>query len=145
MTSSADQLVGRARRVIGRIQPAELAAVAAAGGLIVDIRPAGQRAAEGALPGALVVERNELEWRLDPSGSHQLPEVTGFDQPVVVFCSEGYASSLAAESLHYLGYRRASDLAGGYQAWRAWMDGDRPAASEDSPGAVEAEQYHSSA
>jgi rhodanese-related sulfurtransferase len=145
MTSSADQLVGRARRVISRIQPAELAAVAEAGGLIVDIRPAGQRAAEGALPGALVVERNVLEWRLDPSGSHQLPEVTGFDQPVVVLCSEGYASSLAAESLHYLGYRRVSDLAGGYQAWRAWVDADRPAVSEDSPGAVGGEHHRASA
>jgi rhodanese-related sulfurtransferase len=138
VTSPADQLVARARRVISRIRPVELAAVAAAGGLIVDIRPADQRAAEGALPGALVVERNVLEWRLDPCGSHRLPDVTGFDRPVVVFCSEGYASSLAAESLHYLGYRRVSDLAGGYQAWRAWADADRPAASADQPDAVEA-------
>jgi rhodanese-related sulfurtransferase len=145
MTSSADQLVARARRVIGRIRPAELAPVAAAGGLIVDIRPAGQRAAEGDLPGALVVERNVLEWRLDPSGSHRLPDVTSFDQPVVVFCSEGYASSLAAESLHFLGYREVSDLAGGYQAWRAWVDADRPAVSDDSPSAVEAEHHRSSA
>lgn len=145
MTSSADQLVARARHLIGRIRPAQLAPAAAAGGLIVDIRPAGQRAAEGGLPGALVVERNVLEWRLDPTGSHRLPDVTGFDQPVVVVCSEGYASSLAAESLHSLGYRRVSDLAGGYRAWRAWVDADRPAVSDENSGAVETEHHRASA
>ncbi len=61
-----------------------------------------------------------LEWRLDPSGTHRLPEATGFDRPVVVVCSQGYASSLAADSLRALGYRNASDLIGGYQAWLAW-------------------------
>lgn len=96
--------------------------MAAIGGLIIDIRPVGQRAVEGTLPGALVVERNVLEWRLDPDGSHRLPDVTDFDRPVVVFCSQGYASSLAAASLRSLGYRRVSDLVGGYQAWRAWVD-----------------------
>jgi rhodanese-related sulfurtransferase len=145
VTSPADQLVARARRVINRIGPAEFAEVQEAGGLIVDIRPASQRADEGALPGALVVERNVLEWRLDPSGSHRLPDVTSFDQPVVVFCSEGYASSLAAESLHYLGYRRVSDLAGGYQAWRAWVNAGRPAVSEDSPDAAAVEHDPASA
>ena len=95
----------------------------ARGGLVVDIRPAAQRADEGALPGALVVERNVLEWRLDPTGTHRLPEVTDHDRPVVVVCSEGYASSLAAESLVDLGYHAAGDLAGGYQAWVAWRDG----------------------
>ena len=89
---------------------------------MVDIRPAAQRAAEGELPGALVVERNVLEWRLDPSGSHRLAEVTDGDRPVVVVCSEGYASSLAAESLLDLGYHAAGDLAGGYLAWSAWHD-----------------------
>ncbi len=120
MSPSADDLVDLARRHIDRTRPEELAAVSSAGGLVIDIRPQAQREAEGDLPGALVVERNVLEWRLDPSGSHRLPEVTGFDQPVVVVCSAGYASSLAAESLATLGYRHASDLAGGYQAWSAW-------------------------
>ena len=120
MSPSADDLVDRSRRRIQRVAPEELAGVVAAGGLVVDIRPAGQRAEEGELPGALVVERNVLEWRLDPTGSHRLPEVTDLTRPVVVVCSEGYASSLAAESLVDLGYRSAGDLVGGYRAWSAW-------------------------
>ena len=120
MSRSADELVERARLHIDRTPPAGLEAVAAAGGLIVDIRPEAQRAAEGELPGALVIERNVLEWRLDPHGSHRLPEATGFDRPVVVVCSQGYASSLAAESLHELGYQKVGDLIGGYLAWAEW-------------------------
>ncbi len=127
MSPSADDLVARARKHIDRTEPGDLAAITSVGGLVVDIRPAAQRASEGDLPGALIVERNVLEWRLDPDGSHRLPEVTGFDQPVVVVCSAGYASSLAADSLRRLGFRRATDLAGGYQAWLAWS------ASEASP------------
>lgn len=125
MTRSADDLVAGARRHIHRTRPADLASVAADGGLIVDIRPEAQRAVEGELPGAIVVERNVLEWRLDPSGTHRLPEATGFDRPVVVVCSQGYASSLAADSLRALGYRNAGDLIGGYQAWLAWAQPDR--------------------
>jgi rhodanese-related sulfurtransferase len=125
VTRSADDLVARARRHIHRTGPADLASVAAGGGLIVDIRPEAQRADEGELPGAVVVERNVLEWRLDPAGTHRLPEVTGFDRPVVVVCSEGYASSLAADSLRALGYRNAGDLIGGYQAWLAWAQADQ--------------------
>ena len=98
---------------------------------MVDIRPAAQRAAEGELGFGLVVERNVLEWRFDLTGDHTLPEVTGYDQPVVVVCSEGYASSLAADSLRQLGFARAGDLAGGYKAWRRWQAGNRPATPED--------------
>lgn len=87
--------------------------------LLVDIRYAALRERDGLIPGAVVVERNELEWRLDPLGSHRLPEATGHDLRVVVVCNEGYASSLAAESLHRLGLHRATDLIGGFQAWRA--------------------------
>jgi rhodanese-related sulfurtransferase len=122
VSPSADDLVARARRRIRRTEPEDLTAAQAAGALVVDIRPATQRADEGELPGALVVERNVLEWRLDPAGSHRLPEVTGVDRPVVVVCSEGYASSLAAESLVDLGYHAAGDLVGGYRAWAAWRD-----------------------
>ncbi len=128
MSSSADDLVAEARRQIERVRPEELDPVAEAGGLIVDIRPVAQRVLEGDLPGALVIERNVLEWRLDPEGAHRLPCVTGFDQQVVVVCSEGYASSLAAASLHHLGFRRAGDLAGGYQAWSAWSRSRLPEA-----------------
>jgi rhodanese-related sulfurtransferase len=120
VSPSADDLMARARRHIGRTAPASLDEVVAAGGLLIDIRPAAQRHDEGALPGALVIERNVLEWRLDPEGAYRIPEVTGFDQPVVVICSEGYASSLAAESLRSLGLRQASDLEGGHRAWSVW-------------------------
>ena len=103
MSPSADDLVADARRRIDRTRPEDLDEVAESGGLIVDIRPVGQRSIEGELPGALIIERNVLEWRLDPNGLHRLPDVTGFDQQVVVVCSEGYASSLAAASLRDLG------------------------------------------
>ena len=120
MIRSADDLVEQARLHIDRTAPDQLDDVRASGGLIVDIRPAAQRAAEGVLPDALVIERNVLEWRLDPHGSHRLPEATGFDRQVVVVCSEGYASSLAADSLRSLGYHQVSDLIGGFQAWLEW-------------------------
>ena len=120
MSPSADGLVEQARLHIDRTGPGGLGAVRASDGLIVDIRPEAQRASEGDLPGALVIERNVLEWRLDPHGSHRLPEATGFDRPVVVVCSEGYASSLAADSLRSLGYHQVSDLIGGFQAWLEW-------------------------
>jgi rhodanese-related sulfurtransferase len=129
VSPSADDLVAEARRRIDRVGPDGLADLTDAGALVVDIRPAAQRAAEGELPGALVIERNVLEWRLDPDGSHRLPQATGFDRPVVVVCSEGYASSLAADSLRALGYRRALDLEGGFRAWLAWTAAGSPSAT----------------
>ncbi|MFF8449249.1 rhodanese-like domain-containing protein [Streptomyces leeuwenhoekii] len=115
-----DALLERVRRGYERIGPREAYEAAAAGeALLVDIRYAALRERDGLIPGALVVERNELEWRLDPLGSHRLPEATGHGLRIVVVCNEGYASSLAAESLHRLGLRRATDLVGGFQAWRA--------------------------
>jgi rhodanese-related sulfurtransferase/mannose-6-phosphate isomerase-like protein (cupin superfamily) len=87
--------------------------------ILVDIRPEGQRAIEGSIPGAWVVERNVLEWRFDPASSARLPIATDHDLQVIVFCSEGYASSLAATSLQDLGLWRATDIVGGYDAWRA--------------------------
>jgi rhodanese-related sulfurtransferase len=120
---STDDLLAEARRRITRVEPEELDQLRADGALVVDIRPAAQRAAEGELGFGLVVERNVLEWRFDLTGNHALPEVTGYDQPVVVVCSEGYASSLAADSLRHLGFARATDLTGGYQAWRRWQSG----------------------
>jgi rhodanese-related sulfurtransferase len=125
MSPSPDDLVAQARRTIQRTRPEDLDSVALAGGPVVDIRPVAQRVLEGDLPGALVIERNVLEWRLDPHGAHRLPAVTGFDQQVVVVCSEGYASSLAAASLHDLGFHHAGDLAGGYRAWSAWARSER--------------------
>jgi len=111
-------VLAQARQEIERVAPDDLERLHAAGALVVDIRPERQRAEEGELPFGIVVERNVLEWRFDLLGDHALPEVEGYEQLVVVVCSEGYASSLAAASLRQLGFVRAADLAGGYQAWR---------------------------
>jgi rhodanese-related sulfurtransferase len=140
VTATPDELVDRARRRFGRVTPADLDAVAATGGLIVDIRPAEQRRIEGELDGALVVERNVLEWRLDPTGRHRLPQVTSYDQPVVVVCSAGYASSLAAASLVDLGFTRAADLEGGYLAWAAWAGRRPPPAAAPDPSSADADE-----
>lgn len=127
MSVSADELVERARRRIRRVGPYELESLLVEGAIVVDIRPAEQRGLEGTMPGALVVERNTFEWRMDPTSDHRLSEVHDHHQPVVVVCSAGYASSLAAASLVDLGYQRAADLVGGYQAWRAWFTQREPA------------------
>jgi rhodanese-related sulfurtransferase len=129
---SADELLASARRQIDRVEPHELERLHGVGALVVDIRPERQRADEGDLGFGIVVERNVLEWRFDLQGSHTLPEVGDYDQQVVVVCSEGYASSLAAASLRQLGFSRASDLAGGYRAWRAWRGGPHSARTSHS-------------
>src|SRR2546429_4306117 len=109
-----DDVLDAARaRLPTRVLAADLAKVAGGGGLIVDIRPVEQRSRDGELPGALVVDRNVLEWRLDPTSPHRVAEVRGHDQPIVLVCDEGYASSLAAASLQRLGLRGATDLDGG--------------------------------
>ncbi|MGH9176939.1 MAG: rhodanese-like domain-containing protein [Acidimicrobiales bacterium] len=100
----------------GRPGPADLPALAARGALIVDIRPVEQRVRDGELAGAVVVDRNVLEWRLDPTCPHRLPEASDPEREIVLVCNEGYASSLAAATLQQLGLRQATDLAGGYQA-----------------------------
>ncbi|MFI8537325.1 rhodanese-like domain-containing protein [Streptomyces aquilus] len=115
-----DELLEQVRERYDRIEAREAYDAAQRGeALLVDIRYAALRDRDGLIPGALVVERNELEWRLDPRGSHRAPEATSHDLWVVVICNEGYASSLAAASLHQLGLHRATDLVGGFQAWRA--------------------------
>jgi rhodanese-related sulfurtransferase len=129
---SADELMNDARARIDRVTTEQLDGVLSEGGLLIDIRPEAQRAAEGALPGALVVERNVLEWRFDLSGPHHLQQVTGYDQPVVVICSEGYASSFAAASLRELGFARAADLDGGFKAWATSTGSEGGSAVEPS-------------
>ncbi|MFE9449866.1 rhodanese-like domain-containing protein [Streptomyces sp. NPDC006739] len=134
-----DALLERVREGYRRVEAQEAYDAARAGdALLVDIRYAALRDRDGLIPGALVVERNELEWRLDPQGSHRLPEATGHEVRVVVICNEGYASSLAAASLHQLGLHRATDLVGGFQAWKtAGLPVASPvgASAEDAPGA----------
>ncbi|MFC9677238.1 rhodanese-like domain-containing protein [Streptomyces sp. NPDC056949] len=115
-----DELLDRVRLGLDRVEADEAYTAATAGdALLVDIRYAALRERDGLIPGALVVERNELEWRLDPQGSHRAAEATSHDLRVVVVCNEGYASSLAAVSLRQLGLHRATDLVGGFQAWKA--------------------------
>ena len=115
-----DELLERVRSGYERIEPRDAYEAAQHGeALLVDIRYAALRERDGLIPGALVIERNELEWRLDPQGSHRTPEATSHDLRVVVICNEGYASSLAVESLRRLGLHRATDLVGGFQGWRA--------------------------
>jgi rhodanese-related sulfurtransferase len=111
------EILAHARGRLKRLGPQQAYDAMRAGALLVDIRPQAQRAAEGELPGALVVERNVLEWRLDPASDARLPEAGDYRRPVIVVCSEGYASSLAAASLQDLGLVNATDLAGGFRAW----------------------------
>jgi rhodanese-related sulfurtransferase len=114
-----DELLADARSRLDRLSPHEAATRMARGALLVDIRPAGQRAREGEVPGALLVERNVLEWRFDPASDARLPDATGYDVDVIVLCSEGYTSSLAADALRSLGLYRSTDVIGGFVAWAA--------------------------
>jgi rhodanese-related sulfurtransferase len=120
LSQSVGDLLGNSRGRICRVAPSDLQDVIDSGGIVIDIRPAHQRSIEGPLPGALVVERNVLEWRLDPDSPHRLPAVRDHHQQVIVVCSEGYASSLAAASLADLGFERPGDLEGGFKAWTEW-------------------------
>ncbi len=119
MRSGIDELLAAARARLDRPDPGRAAEMVARGALLVDTRPAWQRDQEGDLPGALVIERNHLEWRLDPTSAARVPQAVDHDVTWIVVCSEGYASSLAAASLQDLGLRNATDLDGGFRAWKA--------------------------
>jgi rhodanese-related sulfurtransferase len=114
---SIDEILSDARQRLRRLDPAQAQAAMRDGALLVDIRPQAQRQAEGSVPGALTVERNVLEWRFDPRSDARLPQAAGYDLRLIVMCSRGYTSSLAAASLQDLGLRQATDLAGGFAAW----------------------------
>jgi rhodanese-related sulfurtransferase len=114
---TVDDLLAEARRSLRRVTPAEAQRAVVDGGLLVDIRPSELRNRDGTIPDALVIDRNVLEWRLDPTSAHRIPQITTPDQVVILFCDEGYASSLAAATLQQLGLRNATDLTGGIQAW----------------------------
>jgi rhodanese-related sulfurtransferase len=127
---TVDDFLDQARAELVRVTPAEADELRREGALLVDIRPVANRAAEGEIPGSVPVERIHLEWRLDPSSDHRLPQVDQ-DTKVIVLCNEGYASSLAARDLQRLGLTTATDLVGGFRAWAAAglpvVEGGRPA------------------
>src|SRR3954447_7467120 len=115
---AVEHLLENARSLLPRrATPRDLDGVRERGGVVVDTRPVAQRQRDGALPGAVIIERNVLEWRLDPSSEQCIPQASTYDIEIVIVCNEGYASSLAAATLQLLGLHRATDLAGGYQAW----------------------------
>jgi rhodanese-related sulfurtransferase len=114
--SAVDALLAEARAGLDRVTAGDLPTEMAAGALVVDTRPVDQRDRDGALRGAVVVDRNVLEWRLDPTSPHRIHQVTSADLRIVVVCNEGFSSSLAAASLRRLGLHRATDLVDGFQA-----------------------------
>ncbi|MET0423118.1 MAG: rhodanese-like domain-containing protein [Actinoplanes sp.] len=114
-----DEILAGARARLDRLGPHETAAAMARGAVLVDIRPAAQRAEFGEIPGAVIIERNVLEWRLDPRSDARLPFADDYHLAVIVTCQEGYTSSLAAAALQDLGLHRATDLTGGFAAWQA--------------------------
>jgi len=130
--SAIERHLADVRRGYRRVGPTEAADLYRAGALLVDIRPDAQRARFGGIPAATVIERNVLEWRLDPTSPDRHPAVTDDpDRPVVIICQEGYASSLAAAALRHLGLSGATDLDGGFVAWKSAglpVSGGRPGA-----------------
>lgn len=118
MTRTIAEVLAAARARLDRVGPRRAAELLAGGALLVDIRPQWQRAEEGEFADALVIERNHLEWRLDPTSDARIPEAASHDVRWIIACSEGYTSSLAAASLQDLGLRHATDLEGGFKAWR---------------------------
>ncbi len=111
-------LLASARTRLARLDPHAARRAVSAGGRLIDIRADSQIAADGVIPGALIIPRNVLEWRLDPESGHSHPDAPGLEDHVIIVCNRGYQSSLAAVALQELGFRRATDLDGGFQAWR---------------------------
>jgi rhodanese-related sulfurtransferase len=118
MPLTVEELLDRARRRLIRVEPEQASRELAEGALLVDIRPSEQRA-QGEIPGATVIDRSVLEWRLDPASRWRIPEVTSHDVRLIVICNEGFSSSLVAAELQELGLAKATDVIGGFQAWQA--------------------------
>jgi len=114
-----DELLGRARSKLKRVTPEQAAEELACGAVLVDTRTSEQRVRSGEIPGAHVIDRTVIEWRLDPSSESRIPEATGHDVRVILICQEGFSSSLAAASLQDLGLINATDVIGGFLAWEA--------------------------
>jgi rhodanese-related sulfurtransferase len=117
--TTIDQLLSDARHRLDRLDPPAALNAISAGATLVDIRTESQIAQDGVVPGALVIPRNVLEWRLDPASEHCHHNAPNLEDWVILMCNEGYQSSLAAATLQQLGFARATDLDGGFQAWRA--------------------------
>lgn len=113
-----DRRLEEARQNLDRVEPAELPEMLSAGAILVDIRPESFRQEEGVHPEAMIIERNVLEWRLDPNSEARIIDIEP-DTPIIIMCNEGYASSLAAADLQKMGFSAATDLIGGYRGWRA--------------------------
>jgi rhodanese-related sulfurtransferase len=120
--SRIDEMLERARSGLDRVRPEDLERELSEGALLVDTRPVEQRDRDGVMPAAVVIDRNVLEWRLDPTSPHRGDYAVDAGTRVILVCNEGYSSSLAAATLQQLGLRRATDLVGGYQAWSALTD-----------------------
>ncbi|MEW2432050.1 rhodanese-like domain-containing protein [Micromonospora sp. NPDC047644] len=129
MSPGIDALLEQARAGLHRLTPQQTVEAVRGGALLVDTRTEPQRREQGDLPGAVVVDRTVLEWRLDPASAWRIPEATGYDREIILVCRQGYSSSLAAASLQTLGLRRATDMIGGVDAWLAagLPTTDRPA------------------
>ena len=112
-----DEILVAARARLRRLTPQQAFGEVSSGGVLIDIRPAAQRAGKGEIPGSTIVERNHLEWRLDPCSDARLSWVTGYDHRIIVICVDGYTSSLAAAALLDVGLHRATDVIGGFRAW----------------------------
>jgi rhodanese-related sulfurtransferase len=125
-----DELLAEARRELARLDPPAAHAALSSGATLIDIRSESQIARDGTIAGALVINRNVLEWRLDPASTHRHPDAPALGEQVIVMCNEGYQSSLAAATLQRLGFARATDLDGGFQSWREFgLPVERPAES----------------
>ena len=116
---SANEMLAEARAALKRLGPEQAHAATRQGALLIDIRSESQLASDGSIPGAIPIPRNVLEWRLDPASGHRHPLAPALDDHVIVVCNEGYQSSLVAATLRQLGFSRATDVDGGFQAWRA--------------------------
>jgi rhodanese-related sulfurtransferase len=118
--TTINELLAAARERLDRVDPRDALAAVEQGAIIIDIRSEDQRRAGGAIPGALHHERNVLEWRVDPASGHCDPALgDDLDRHLILVCDEGFQSSLAAGTLQDLGFSRATDLVGGFRAWKA--------------------------
>lgn len=115
-----NELLAAARQRLNRVEPRDAAAAVREGAVLVDIRSERDRERDGVIPGAVFIPRNVLEWRVDPASGHRAPELgAALDRRIILICDEGYQSSLAAATLRDLGFARATDVVGGFRAWRA--------------------------